>query len=67
MEHEESLYHDICPVCYWENDPIQNDDPDLQGGANKISLNAGKENFRKWGAIDIDYIRYVRAPLDSEK
>lgn len=23
MEHKEAEYHDICPICFWENDPIQ--------------------------------------------
>ncbi|MDR1013527.1 MAG: hypothetical protein LBL86_00885 [Coriobacteriales bacterium] len=31
--------HDICPVCMWEDDPIQVDDPDFWGGANSLSLN----------------------------
>jgi hypothetical protein len=30
---------EICPLCGWEDDDIQNDDPDYAGGANKLSLN----------------------------
>ena len=37
--------YDICPICDWEDDPIQNDDPDYWGGANKLSLNDYK---KKW-------------------
>jgi hypothetical protein len=37
--------HDICPICMWEDDPIQNDDPDFWGGANDLSLNQYRE---KW-------------------
>ena len=29
--------YDICAVCGWQNDPIQNDHPDMRGGANKES------------------------------
>jgi hypothetical protein len=29
---------EICPVCGWEDDPSQSDDPELDGGANPISL-----------------------------
>jgi hypothetical protein len=29
----------ICPVCDWEDDPVQNDDPDFWGGANELCLN----------------------------
>jgi hypothetical protein len=31
--------YDICPVCGWEDDPVQRKDPDFEGGANDISLN----------------------------
>lgn len=30
--------YDICDVCGWENDPIQNDDAEYAGGANVMSL-----------------------------
>ena len=30
---------EICPLCGWEDDDIQNDDPDYAGGANELSLN----------------------------
>lgn len=29
----------ICPICDWHNDPVQNDEPDIRGGANKLNLN----------------------------
>ncbi|MBR5447806.1 MAG: hydrolase, partial [Clostridia bacterium] len=35
----EPLMHEICPVCFWENDPIQNENPDYKGCSNRISLN----------------------------
>ena len=31
--------YEICPVCGWENDEVQRQDPDYAGGANEISLN----------------------------
>jgi len=36
-------FYEICPVCGWEDDPVQRDDPDYAGGANELSLN----NYRK--------------------
>ena len=33
---------EICPVCGWEDDPAQSADPDLEGGANDMSLNAAR-------------------------
>ncbi len=56
----------ICPVCYWEDDNIQNDDPAYEGGANDISLNTAKENFSKYGAIKKEFVREVRKPLPEE-
>jgi uncharacterized Zn finger protein (UPF0148 family) len=37
---------EICPVCGWEHDMAQLEDPDLTGGANEMSLN----QYRKWFA-----------------
>ena len=38
---------DICPVCYWQSDPVQEDDPPYAGGANNLSLNQYREEYRK--------------------
>ena len=39
--------HDICPVCGWEDDKVQLRDPDFAGGANEMSLNAAREDYRR--------------------
>jgi len=57
---------EICPVCYWEDDNVQNDDPNYKGGANGVSLNEAKENFAKYGAIKKEFIKNVRKPLAEE-
>ncbi len=44
--------HDICSICNWEDDKVQYDDPDYEGGANKVSLNQAKENFKKSDSSD---------------
>ncbi|MCI1982010.1 MAG: hypothetical protein LKJ45_02485 [Oscillospiraceae bacterium] len=39
---------EVCPICGWEDDDIQNNDPQFEGGANDMSLEqARKEYFRK--------------------
>jgi len=58
---------DICPICDWEDDDIQADDPDYDGGANGISLNAARKNFQEFGAISKSSKAHTRAPFDSEK
>ncbi|PCD78924.1 hypothetical protein CO710_09635 [Acetobacter orleanensis] len=37
--------YEICPICNWEDDPLQASDPDYVGGANPISLNQANQ---KW-------------------
>lgn len=66
MEHNEAVYHDICPVCFWENDPIQNDNEKYVGGANDISLSEAKANYQKFGAVKQEYIKFVRPPYLDE-
>lgn len=38
---------DICRVCGWENDGVQNDDPNYEGGANRMSLNQAREAYKR--------------------
>ena len=39
----------ICSECGWEDDFGQNENPDLYGGANYISLNDAKKLYAKYG------------------
>lgn len=57
---------EICPVCYWEDDNVQFDDPDYEGGANSISLNKARENYKRIGAISVDSLEHVRKALEDE-
>ena len=43
---------DICPVCGWEDDRVQDNNPDVEG-ANPISLNKAKNNWKKYKKICI--------------
>ncbi|CQR71668.1 hypothetical protein SOV_04640 [Sporomusa ovata DSM 2662] len=40
-------FYEICPVCGWEDDGVQREDPDYKGGANQMSLNEAREAYRK--------------------
>ncbi|HRH59738.1 MAG TPA: CPCC family cysteine-rich protein [Chitinophagaceae bacterium] len=59
--------YDICPVCFWEDDPIQLDDPDYEGGANPMSLRQAQQNFLEFGACDRDMLQNVRQPTKDEE
>lgn len=47
--------YEICPVCNWENDKVQNVNPTYEGGANKDCLNAAAVKYRSkhagWGGF----------------
>lgn len=59
--------YDICEVCFWEDDPIQLDDPNYEGGANRVSLRQGQKNFIEFGACEIEMIKNVRQPTKDEQ
>ncbi|MDH6543671.1 CPCC family cysteine-rich protein [Streptomyces sp. SPB4] len=56
----------ICPVCFWEDDPVQFRWPLRPGGANQWSLAEAQQNFRAYGACDQRGRRFVRPPADDE-
>lgn len=57
---------EICPVCYWEDDGVQFLHHDYTGGANTISLNQARANYRQYGASDPDFVDQVRKPTEEE-
>jgi hypothetical protein len=58
--------YEICPVCFWEDDIVQNDDPGYWGGANVVSLAEAQANFRSFGATERRFIGNVRPPRAGE-
>lgn len=38
--------YEICPICGWQDDDIQNNDPDFEGGANEMSLNQAMKAYK---------------------
>ena len=63
---EESGKHEICPVCFWEDDLVQNEDPTFAGGSNAVSLTEAKVNFAEFGACEKRYIDKVRKVSPDE-
>jgi len=59
--------HEICDVCYWEDDPFQLRYPWTDFGANGgVSLIEAQANYRRFGAVREDLKRYVVAPKEDE-
>jgi Cysteine-rich CPCC len=46
----ERAAYEICPVCGWEDDPAQEQDPDFAGGANTSSLTQARAQWRQKNA-----------------
>ena len=59
--------YEICDVCFWEDDRAQFEDPEYEGGANKVSLREARENFRAFGAAEERFLDNVRPPRAEEK
>jgi|GEM_PF-1179986 len=43
--------YEICPICNWEDDPVQSADPEHAGGANKLSLRQAREAWQSRSLI----------------
>lgn len=45
---EDEVFEDsMCDNCFWENDPVQLNDHNYTGGANKMSLNQARKAWAK--------------------
>ncbi len=60
-------FYDLCPVCFWETDPFQLENPDYKGGANRPSLTEAQQNFLIFGACEKEVFSYARLPLKNEE
>lgn len=67
LSEEGSDTYEVCPVCFWEDDGLQALQPDFAGGANTVSLNEARSNFKEFGACTREDRRNVRKPKESEK
>ncbi|MBC6613219.1 hydrolase (plasmid) [Hymenobacter sp. NBH84] len=56
----------ICPVCFWEDDPVQAVEPTFVSGANQVSLRQAQVNFVALGVSDPTFKRQVRLPTTEE-
>jgi hypothetical protein len=46
--------YDICALCGWEDDPLQRGDYNYSGGANWMSVNHAKANWKVYGKIQTE-------------
>ncbi|MBX7194805.1 MAG: hypothetical protein K1X94_22310 [Sandaracinaceae bacterium] len=67
LEEEPPGSFQICPVCWWEDDPTQYADPDLPDHANQPSLMHARRLYLESGVSDLAHQARVRAPRPDEE
>ncbi|MDD1369364.1 CPCC family cysteine-rich protein [Bacillus sp. MHSD17] len=58
--------YEICNICYWEDDEVQFNNPDFEGGANEVSLRQAQKNFIAFGACEECFVKLVRKPTSED-
>ncbi|TCI31547.1 hypothetical protein EVJ33_00260 [Exiguobacterium sp. SL-10] len=58
--------YDICGICFWEDDGVQFNDPDYEGGANTVSLRQAQQNYARFGVSELLFSDSVRQPTDHD-
>lgn len=58
--------YEICRVCFWEDDLVQNEDPSFEGGANNVSLSTARDNYVRFGVCEPQLSKHVRPPTLAE-
>lgn len=66
LDEEPPGTYDICPVCCWEDDPVQYKDVDYEGGANQVSLRTARRNYIEHGVSEDRFRNLVRGPRPEE-
>ena len=56
----------ICPVCYWENDAFIVSDNEPSDENHGMTLKAGRDNYKAFGACSKDMLIHVRKPKPEE-
>ena len=62
---EEAIAY-ICPVCFWENDVFITSDDERSDENHGLTLNEARANYKKFGASDKKFIKYVRKATADE-
>ncbi|MCI8971053.1 MAG: hypothetical protein HFF99_06255 [Oscillibacter sp.] len=56
----------ICPVCLWENDVFDPGEDQPSDENRGMTLEEGREVYKKLGAVREEFLKYARKPLREE-
>jgi Cysteine-rich CPCC len=56
---------EICSVCFWQDDFVDNRDTDVLG-PNRVTLSEARANFERFGASEERLLQHVRPPRPDE-
>jgi len=59
-------FHQVCPICGWEDDISQLRFPLMPGAGNGVSLFEAQRNFQRYGASERKNLGSTRAALEEE-
>jgi hypothetical protein len=57
----------ICPICFWEDDPVQLRFVDFRGGANRPNLIEAQREYEACGAMERRFLPNVRPPHANDR
>lgn len=58
---------EICDVCFWQDDMVGFNRPNIAIGPNAVSLIDARQNYRRFGACEQRFIQDVRRPRPEEQ
>ncbi len=58
---------EICRICFWEDDPVQNLDPWFEGGPNRVPLIQAQANYAQFGAMERCFIEKVEPARATDR
>lgn len=60
-------YHEVCPICAWEDDLTQLRFVEMPNAANQVSLISAQQNYERFGACVRRHKVRTRAPVPGER
>ncbi|MGB5736272.1 MAG: CPCC family cysteine-rich protein [Thiohalocapsa sp.] len=60
-------FHQICPICGWEDDLTQLRFPQMPGSSNTVSLAEAQRNYCSYGASERRNAGNTRTPVEGER